>query len=299
MSLIRPRVESNLSELNSLNAENKSSLSNFLLTPIVVNSCDAYCDVIPLFFAALNEYWPDCRLKVIINNETYCKSLETSITTSETTWGERFKSVLLSLTSEYVIVLFDDYILESTIDTCKVSEIFSFMDNNPSVAVHYLNAVCFKTHKDEPFLLRRKLKDRVNFRINSAPAIWRREDLINYIGKHDDPWAWEVFGSYRTFGDGKEFYSPGSTKLNLFNYDYRRGGAIYRGKWVEEVALPKIDKYGLDIDTNIRGIYAKGDRLKRTLSWKIKFLVKGYRMVGFRVLYFITTSIREKYFVKK
>ena len=44
---------------------------------IVVNSCDAYSDVVKIFEIALKEYWPDNPFKVIINKES-----------NETNWFE-------------------------------------------------------------------------------------------------------------------------------------------------------------------------------------------------------------------
>ncbi len=36
---------------------------------IVVNSCDAYSDVVKIYEIALKEYWPDNPFKVIINKD--------------------------------------------------------------------------------------------------------------------------------------------------------------------------------------------------------------------------------------
>ena len=36
---------------------------------IIVNTCDAYEDVLKLFFAAFDEYWPECEYSVYINTE--------------------------------------------------------------------------------------------------------------------------------------------------------------------------------------------------------------------------------------
>ena len=54
--------------------------NNSLLTPskvtMVVNSCDEYKDVWPLFFCALDEYWPNRAFGVVINSGSEVKKIK-------------------------------------------------------------------------------------------------------------------------------------------------------------------------------------------------------------------------------
>ncbi len=280
----------------------ESALLTSAKVTMVVNSCDAYQDVWPLFFSALDEYWPNREFDVIINaesqlpdfkeNNLYSHQFDKKL--SENEWGLRLIRTLKSIKSEYVIIVFDDYILESMVDVCKVNNIVRFLDDNVNAAVFYLNAVCLKSHFDDESTDFRVLKDRVDYRLNSAPALWRRKDLINYIGEKDNPWAWEVFGSYRTFGDGRDFYCPSSIKKNIYNYNYGKGGAIYREKWVREVVLSKSKKYNLKIDFSKRGFSDNDTFEKRSFFWKVGFVWLGFRMVGFKIIYFIIRSLSAK-----
>lgn len=281
------------------------NIENNLLTSdkvtMVVNSCDAYQDILPLFFCALDEYWPNRAFGVVINSESEVEKVKNSKLClnyvgkrNGNEWGLRLLRTLASIETEYVIMVFDDYVLESIVDISQVNSIISFMDDHSYAAVYYLNAVCVKSHVDDENSSYRLLKDRVDYRLNSAPAVWRRKDLMNYIGIGDNPWAWEVFGSYRTFGDGKDFYSPSSIENNIYNYQYKKGGAIYRGKWVSDVVLPKNKKYNLNIDFNQRGFSDNNSFEKRKLSWKVNFMWLGFRMVGFKVFYFIIRSLKAK-----
>lgn len=272
---------------------------------MVINSCDAYQDVWPLFFCALDEYWPNRDFDTVINSESKVEkntdntfSLSTGRQVNAGGWGARLLNVLADIETEYVIMVFDDYLLESLVDTQQVNDIVGFLDEHETAAVYYLNAVCIKTHVDDKDSSFRLLKDRVDYRLNSAPAIWRRRDLMGYIGVNDNPWAWEVFGSYRTFGDGKDFYSPSSVSNNIYNYDYGKGGAIYRGKWVAGVVVPKAKKYGLNIDFSKRGFSNSNSFEKRGLAWKVHFLWLGFNMVGFKVIYFVVNAVKAKLNVK-
>lgn len=254
---------------------------------IVVNSCDAYEDVRTLFFSAFKEYWADNVFPIVENYESlsclgYSEDQKRSVT-----WGKRLLDVLACIESKYVILLFDDFILESKVDNKKINAAISVLDADPSSSVFYLNAASVAWHPDEPDEDYRRLKPNAEYRLNSVPAVWKKSDLMSFTGKEDNPWAWEVFGSYRTFGHAKSFYSTSSQSKNIFNYDYRKGGAIYRGKWVKSVALPKIKKYGLAIDFSVRGCCDLDEDVGRSLMWKLGFLRTGWRMVGFSVFRFI------------
>jgi hypothetical protein len=264
---------------------------------LVVNSCDANKDVLQFFFSALDEYWAKRDFNTVVNTETEYNKLNKTILSKLDTndvWGLRFLRILEEVKTEYVIVVYDDYILESLLDTSLVNNIIGFMDSRINCSVFYLNAVCINDHEDDPYSEYRLLKDKVEYRLNSAPAIWRKRDLVHYVFEKDNPWSLEVFGSYRTFGNGKDFYSRSSVKNNIFDYAYKKGGAVYRGKWVSDVVIPKNNKYKLDIDLNVRGMSDSLTFEKRSFKWKIKFLYLGYNMVGYKLLWFLFFSIKRK-----
>lgn len=271
---------------------------------ILVNTCDLYSDVWPLFFAALDEYWPNREYALVLNTERNNLEKMDGVTThnfnavrDKNTWGSRLLNTLDSIQTKYVISLYDDFILESNIDKNKIQEVINIMDRDEDIAAIYLSYVNLKTsglRSVDPYGYS-LVEDGIDFRLNSAPAVWRREDLRRYTGPHDNPWAWEVFGSYRTYGDGKAIYCPGSPEYGIYDYNSKKGGAIYRGKWVREVVIDKNDKYNLNIDFSKRGFSVDGGYEKRSLKWKIDFLLLGYKMVGFKVLKFVYRSFKIKF----
>jgi len=277
-----------------LNSKNKFT--------ILVNSCDAYKDVWPLFFAALDDYWPGRNVDIVLNTESSQKDLSNMVRVSSCNddicrkyWGARFINALESVETDFIVVLYDDFILESQVDAKKINSLVAHMVKNTDIAVHYLTNVCPELLQDEDGGNQQILmKNGIEYRLNSSPALWRKSDLISYIGVYDTPWAWEVFGSYRTYIDNKKFYTPKSFLNNSYNYAYKKGGAIYRGKWVSSVVKDKIKKYKLNIDLQQRGISAEGEFEPRSLKWKVDFMILGYRMVGIKSLLFIYRYIKIK-----
>ena len=129
--------------------------------------------------------------------------------------------------------------------------------------------------------------------MNTAPAIWRKQSLLDYTAA-GDALGLGVFGTYRTWGDKKTFYSLNPMNDPVFNYNYSKGGAIYRGKWVREVVDGVAKKYPLSIDWNERGFSSDTIFEKRSLIWKLQFIKVGFRMVGFKAFYFLASYMRDK-----
>ncbi|MEA9417315.1 hypothetical protein VCX22_07290 [Aeromonas caviae] len=277
---------------------NSRAINDLDLT-IVVNTCDLYSDVLELFFAAFKEYWPNCQYPIVINSEKnyypQYDGVQTHIYKSNNngSWGGRLLQVLNNIKSEFVLMLYDDFILENMVKINEIEDSILLLKRDVKVAALYLVNTSLPSEKStyEQFEI---VNDYIDFRLNSSPAIWRRSKLITYTGEHDNPWAWEVFGSYRTYGDEALFYTLTHTTTDIYPYNYKKGGAIYRGRWVKDVVENKFKKYQLNIDPQIRGYSEDVADESRSLKWKVNFIWTGYQMVGLKVLLFAVRYIKRK-----
>jgi hypothetical protein len=272
---------------------------------IVVNTCDAYEDVWELFFCAFQEHWPECKSKIVLNTETK-KLISTAIDVythnfnppnGKDMWGLRLKQTLSECESKYVVMLYDDFILEGPVDQDKIVKCMQWLNDNPDIVVFYFtNNWANKNIDDHRFDGFELIPRKGDFKLNSSPAIWRREKLLTFIENGDNPWAWEFFGSYRTYSCTDLFYCVKKEHENIYPYNYSMGGAIYRGKWVGKVIFPLINKYNLHININDRGL-ADGPEQenKRTLLWKIKFILLGFKMIKFGIFLSIYRILKMKF----
>lgn len=271
---------------------------------IVVNTCDAYEDIWDLFFCAFKEHWPGCKYKIVLNTENKQRIIDYgnvlihnfNSPIGKDIWGLRLKQTINACESKYVLMLYDDFILEGTVDQRKIVDCIEWLNNNPDIAVFYFTNIPVNKNIDdgrfEDFELMPKKSD---YKLNSAPSIWRREKLLEFTEDNDNPWAWELFGSYRTYFSTDLFYCAKKEHENIYPYNYAMGGAIYRGKWVGKIVVPLIKKYNLNIDVNTRGLADGFQRNnKRTLLWKIQFVFLGFRMIGFGVFIYIFRIINKK-----
>jgi hypothetical protein len=266
---------------------------------IVINSCDAYHDVLSIFFYALKDCWPDCPYPVVINTESWTYSHPARVhhhssPTGEDDWGARLRATLSTIDTEFVMMLYDDFILDAPVSNQRMDLALQRLQSQERAVVVYLIDTALPlttTNTSDMFIA---LKDRVDYRLNSAPAIWRRQALLEYTAAGDTPWAWEVFGTYRTWGDGKLFYSLNPGQRDVYPYKHAKGGAIYRGKWVREVVEQVAQKYPLDIDWSRRGFSSDTIFEKRSFTWKLRFMQTGFRMVGIKALNFLMAYVRKK-----
>jgi hypothetical protein len=266
---------------------------------IVVNTCDAYHDVLKIFFYALQEYWPELPYPVVINAESNAYSYSAQVHnfhsgTGVDDWGSRVRSTLASIDTEFVMMLYDDFILDRHVDGQRVQAALNLLKSQPNAAVTYLTNTSLpivSISGESQFI---PLRKKINYRLNSAPAIWRKQALMAYTAAGDTPWAWEVFGTYRTWADERVFYALNPLKSDIYFYNYSKGGAIYRGRWVREVVDKVSQKYPLDIDWSKKGFSSDTVFEKRSLMWKIRFMQKGFSMVGYKAIYFIFLYIWNK-----
>lgn len=112
---------------------------------IVINTCDAYNDVWELFFKAFEEYWPDCEYNIVLNTEKIKCNLSnvTTHTFNETStldnWGKRFKQTLQDIDSDFVIMLYDDFILEGNVNKNKIKQCIKWLeDEKIKIFVHFI-----------------------------------------------------------------------------------------------------------------------------------------------------------------
>ena len=268
---------------------------------IVINTCDDYSDVLDIFFKALEKWWPDCPYPIVINTESnqsslsYPATVHTSSGESTTDdWGERLLSTLAEIESEFVLMVYDDFILEAKVENNQIKKALKLLQSQENAAVTYLINTSSPLMVNDSSDLFVPIKDRIEYRLNSAPGIWRRQVLIEYTSPGDTPWAWEVFGTYKTWGDALSYYSINPKQNDIFSYNYSKGGAIYRGKWVKPVVEKAMINYPLSIDWNKRGFSSENAYETRSLAWQFRFMYTGWKMVGFKAFNFLVAYIKAK-----
>ncbi len=251
---------------------------------ILINSCDAYSDLWPYFFRLLQINWKSINeYNIYLNTEKITKfETEIPVTIINTKqegidqWGKRLINSLSNIKEDYVVVLMDDFFLRKPLDDQRLLKCVQYFEEEERVSVFYLAHVYRRSFPESVYKGFVEIPKHTNYRLNSCPALWKKEKLLTYIKETDNPWAWEYFGGCRTNHTEDLFFCVEKGKPI---YDYAH--AIYRGKWLDNEIQPLINEFCLDIDTSVRGTVKETDSLpKRSKKWKMKFVLEGIRMVG-------------------
>lgn len=235
---------------------------------ILVNSCDAYSDLWKPFFRILWDKWPESHDKMIYLNTESKQFIDEGFNiktlnllpgkSEDTSWGERLLDAVNRVESKYILMLLEDFFLESKVDNEKVEEAMEIIKKNEKIA-----SICFMTTlemkeaniRETPeyknYMMREK---KVHYTLNASPTLWRKETLKTYTLKNDNPWVWERFGSIRTWYSSDLFLAKKVNCSEVFVYDAKRGGAVHRGKWVGCCVRPILKELKMDIDLNKRGV---------------------------------------------
>lgn len=226
---------------------------------VLVCSCDSYEDIWNPFFSLLKLNWKNLGYPVVLNTESESFSIEglDIITYSlyeknkQVTWSKRLIDTLNRIDSEYVIILLDDYLLESPVNEDVLNKCIRYMDEDTEIA-----SFNFKSQPgpnidnvDFPgFSLRGK---KAPYRTSCQSAIWRRKLLLEYLRPHESAWQFEIWGSVRSRRLPWKLYCSNSGETQVF--DYCHGRIIIRGKYYRPDVRRIEKKLNIKLQTEKRG----------------------------------------------
>lgn len=268
---------------------------------LIIVSCRKYNDVLTMLMKRLNDFSflslpfdriylaTDSVLDDINYKELYIDEVVTGIG-----WGERVRNALKKVDTEYCLVVLDDYIPYKKHNTNELFKIFDLKENYDCVYLSSVFSDMKKGNKIKKLSGYREVPNNFLYRVNTTVGVWKVNSLLSVLSDNDSPWEWEAFAGLSEKGSLMKFAAPEDEFSQTYFYSYKTGGAVYRGEWVYDVLVSL--GYDADFILNLsdRGVVKKLGGSKRSIYWKIKFLYRGYNMVGVRFLNFIYYSYFKK-----
>ena len=220
---------------------------------VLVTSCDAYRDVEGPFLQLFRKYWPDCPFELAVNGETAAEpGFDRELLSGKgRTWSAMLADALGRISTPYVILMMNDYFLESPVDTALV--------------------------------LRRleeaKAKDALNYRLNPNPpravkntaycvscqvGIWNRTFLKSLAERTKSAWEFERYGSFMFDETDPRPLLVTETKEFPFL------DVIHKGYW-EPWGVDLLAREGIRYDFGVRGRPPVRVRVKEWIK-KVIFL---------------------------
>jgi len=173
---------------------------------IVTLTSNAYVHCLPAFSYLFNKFYPNQQV-TIVRYDVRPPKLPDNFTNfavgkqEDYSWSSGLKAFLNRIEDDLVLLMLEDYWLDSVVNQDKVNRLEQMMNNNHSVAkIDLTNDRIKVAHK--PYMS--PLDFELLVSSNSSPftasvqsAIWRRDFLIKLLQPKENAWEFEKNGSKR------------------------------------------------------------------------------------------------------
>lgn len=198
-------------------------------TAIFICSCDKYSDLWPTLESSFKMHWPDCPYETYLHTNEISNieygdiSFSLLRTGPDINWSTNLLNALKLLDHEYILFWIDDAFLKTKVINKNVEELIKYVDDN--------NLDCLRLRK-HPRLNNYGsngigiVEPDTPYRHTIFGMIWRKDALLDLIVKGEDPWEFEIKGSFR--GHHLKVHS-----LSYDFFDIYHG--VIKGKWVRRM----------------------------------------------------------------
>jgi len=257
---------------------------------LIYCTCDRYESLWADFFKLWKKYWPTFDLQVIFNTESKVFNrdgldiVHPVFTSSDITWSERLWQSLNMVKTPYVILCLDDFYLKSMVDVKTIEMCVEQLDKSDHIKSFTFGA---QPGNNRPCEFSDLFEERSRFapyRVNAQISLWRVSYLKKIIKRYENPWEFELNGSFRSTLYGGKLYSLKKNVPLVFDYDW--GFLIVRGKINREVAEYFENNEGLTFDDSFLTIDMnqyralgnnKKGRIWRMLKYLFNMIVSLFR----------------------
>ncbi|MBS1536881.1 MAG: hypothetical protein JST20_03955 [Bacteroidetes bacterium] len=226
---------------------------------VLVVSCDNYADVWEPFFELFRRFWGNCPYSVYLLTNHLKPNIENVSVINvgdDISWSDNLSKALHSIEEEFVFLFLEDLLLENTVNTTEVENMFDWAVSNN---VNYLRL----NPSTKPDLQYNDYVGIVSkgtiYRASVVVCLWKKEILLNLLKTGENAWEFEKYGSIRSDVYDK-FYSTYKNNFPIVN-------SIIKRVW-ETSAVKKMITLNISID------YSKRRKMTFTESiiWKFKLL---------------------------
>ena len=225
---------------------------------LIYCTCDKYESLWSNFFRLWTKYWPDFSSTVVLNTESKDFSFDglniirPKFSKMNPTWSERLLESLEMVETPYVILTLDDFYIKSPVDVQTLCTCVNQMDKQNNVNL-FTFAHQPGNNKSCDFCDLFEERSRfATYRVNAQLALWRVSYLKKIIKKYENPWEFELNGSFRSSLMSGKLYSLKKDAPLVFDYDW--GFLIVRGQINREVADYFVHNEHLIFDDSFKDI---------------------------------------------
>lgn len=256
---------------------------------ILVIGCDKNLKLLDCFFKYFKRYYDLNGASVYLSLEkksyTY-DSLDITVFNDcdGSPWSKRVKEALKKIDTKAVLVLLDDFIIESKVDTEEIEKLSKLIENDDSIAHFALTTVPMKNDSDEIYYDRYYKRYKFGrYKTTLQAGIWNREELISVLSDKDNAWQTEVYANIRSYLSDRNYYAISDKKLKPI--DYNDGLFCVGGKQNEPEVKRLSEKLGEDL--HIEGIESNNGIVIRDVRNLRQRIIERICITVYQTVYFL------------
>ena len=221
---------------------------------ILIVSFDGYSDIWDAFELCINKHWKDRKVNtyLISNNlEPNYDNISVIKTGNEVSWSNRLRVALKDLKEKYVLLLLEDYLIDSKVNNILYEKAVNYLINND---IDYLRiAPIPKLKKSNKATFATEITKNMVYGVNLQAALWKKSYLMRTL-YDDDFSAWE-FEARQKFSSSHRINGK-CYATNAYIISYLNG--IIQGKWYLKT-LCALEKQGVVIEKYNRSVMTDSD----------------------------------------
>lgn len=248
---------------------------------VLVMSCDKNIKLLDCFFKYLKAFYDTSDVDVFLsleNAEYNNDFIEITCINDPNakSWSHRLKNALKQINTKSVLLLLDDFIIESPVDKAEIRKLHDIIQSDDSVAHFALTTVPMKNASDEIFYEKFYKRHRFGrYKTTLQAGIWNKDELLTILNEKDNAWKVELYANMRSFYSKRDYYAI--TDKALKPIDYNDGFFCVQGKLNEEEVIRLTQK--LQDDFRIEGMQSNNGILVRDTTPFLKKIPQRIKII--------------------
>ena len=242
---------------------------------VLVLSCDKYSDLWKPFFLQFKKNFPSINYPLYLgSNHIACDEpgVTTLFSSEDYDWSSSNRKILSQIPEEVVFVILEDLLLYTPISDSVFKRALTFFNDSEAKHLKYWASPKPDQITDNPLFGEYEMG--APFRATVC-GFWDKKYLMNLLIDGENPWNFEIHGSYRCSYD-KGFYGFMNPLCGYKNMIEKGVWIASSVKWALESGIPlelhrrELPKGLAGISSSLKMIYF---RAMLSLPWKIRLSI--------------------------
>lgn len=223
---------------------------------ILVISCDKFQDIWKPSFQSFFNKWNDCPYDVYLgtNEKSFNSQRVTTLLSGEDKdWSSSLRKIISQIETKNILIILEDFFLKKEVENDKFAKFYNFVEKKEFNHCHLWSSPTPDKILDNGIGVYEKGRP---YRVNVL-GLWNKKYLQKLLLDGENPWNFEIMGSYRTsYDDG--FYCLPDGVFDFIN-------CVEKGKWFKE-AVEYCKENKIEIDLSKREVLKSGSFLKSRIQ---------------------------------